>query len=47
MDTPAGYEEWIDSLPSTFDLDDGFTETARGGASSSCWTRSVTRSIDH
>jgi len=32
MDTPAGYEEWIDSLPSTFDLDDGFTETARGGA---------------
>jgi len=22
----------IDSLPSTFDLDDGFTETARGGA---------------
>jgi len=25
MDTPAGYEEWIDSLPSTFDLDDGFT----------------------
>jgi len=48
LDGHTGRVRGVDRpLPSTFDLDDGFTETARRARSSSCWTRSVTRSIDH